>query len=170
MKTQQVRAGLGLQHDFLLLDLDSDGEWELGRFHHDPRAVHLHDDLVRYMADTLEWIPTFNPARREAHRGLCMWGPTLIMVEGAAVAERVFGLWADLFSVGPPVLSLTGSYSWVEPDDAPPTGERVTQLQGGYDRLEFGRDDVVGVLRQLVAWCSLVRLGGGRLYLSHFGV
>ncbi len=157
-------------HDFLLLDLDSDGEWELVRFHYDPRAVHLHDDLVRYMGDTLEWIPTVNPARREPHRGLCMWGPTLIVAEGAAVAERVFALWAELFSVGPPVLTLTGSYSWVESDDAPTAAERVTQLEGGYDRLEFDRDEVVGVLRQLVGWCGQVRSGGGRLYLCHFGV
>jgi hypothetical protein len=161
---------LGLQHDFLLLDRNADGEWELGRFHHDPRAVHLHDDLVRYMGDTLTWVSTVNPARREPHRGLCMWGPTLIEAEGAAVAERVFGLWAELFAVGPPVLSLTGAYSWVVPDDAPPTGERVTQLEGGYDRLEFDRDEVVGTLRQLAVWCSRVRSGDGRLYLYHFGV
>lgn len=162
---------MGLQHNFLLLDCDGDGEWELSRFYHDPRAVHLHDDLVRYMGDTLEWIPTVNPARQEPHRGLCMWGPTLIVVEGAEVAERVFGLWAELFAVGPPVLTLTGNYSWVEPDDDPTQSTvRFTQLEGGYDRLEFDRDEVVGVLRQVAAWCGQVRLGGGRLYLNHFGV
>lgn len=160
---------MGLQHDFLLLDRDTDGEWEPGRFHHDPRAVHLHDDLVRYIGDTLAWVPTVNPARREPHHGLCMWGPTLIEAEGAAVAERVFGLWAELFEVGPPVLSLTGSYSWPASDD-PPGGERVTQLEGGYDRLEYDRDEVVGVLRQVAAWCGTVRSGGGKLYLCHFGV
>jgi hypothetical protein len=159
-----------LQHDFLLLDRDTDGEWELGQFHHDPRAVHLHDDLVRYMGDTLARVPTVNPARREPHRGLCMWGPTLIEAEGAAVAERVFGLWAELFAVGPPVLALTGSCSWPASDDDPPAGERVTQLEGGYDRLQFDRDEVVGVLRQVAAWCGRVRSGGGKLYLCHLGV
>ena len=66
---------MGLNHDFLLLNRDRDGEWELRRFIHDPRSIHLHDDFVRYIQDTLAWIPTTNPARREPHRGLCMWGP-----------------------------------------------------------------------------------------------
>jgi hypothetical protein len=94
-----------------------------------------------------------------------MWGPTLIVAEGAAVAERVFALWAELFS-----LALTGSYGWVEPDDARTAAERGTQLEGGYDRLEFDSDEVVGVLRHLVGWCGQVRSGGGRLYLYHGGV
>lgn len=161
---------MGLLHDFLLLDLDSDGGWELGRFHNDPRAVHLHDDLVRYMGVTLKWIPTVNPARREPCRGLCMWGPTVIVAEGAAVAERVFALWAELFSLGPSVLALTGSLRCLEPDDASTALDRGAQPEGGYDRLEFDRDEVVGVLRHLVGWCGQVRSGGRRLYLYHGGV
>ena len=102
---------LGLNHDFLLLDRVRDGEWEQLRFIHDPRAIHLHDDFVRYMEDTLAWIPTTNPARGEPHRGLCMWGPTLIEAEGASVAERVFGGWAELLAAGPPRLGLTGGFS-----------------------------------------------------------
>jgi hypothetical protein len=161
---------VSLNHDFLLLDRDRDGEWELLRFIHDPRAIHLHDDFVRYMQDTLAWIPTTNPARGEPHRGLCMWGPTLIEAEGAGVAERVFGGWAELLAAGPPRLVLTGGFSWAAEGDAPPAGERVTQLEGGYDRLEFDRDEVIGVLRQLAVWCRQVRSGAGKLYLYHGGV
>jgi len=160
---------VGLNHDFLLLDRDRDGEWEELRFIHDPRAIHLHDDFVRYMQDTLAWIPTTNPGQGP-HHGLCMWGPTLIEAEGAGVAERVFGGWAELLAAGPPRLVLTGGFSWAAEGDAPPVGERVTQLEGGYDRLEFDRDGVVGVLRQLAGWCRQVRSGAGRLYLYHGGV
>jgi hypothetical protein len=162
---------MSLDHDFLLLDRETDGEWELGRFIHDPRSVHLHDDLIRYMADALAWVPTFNPARREPHKGLCMWGPTIIEAEGAPVAERVFRAWADLFDLGPPVLALTGNFSWVVEGDAPPAdAERATPLEGGYDRLEFDREEVVGVLRQLARHTERVRSAGGRLYLLHRGV
>jgi len=161
---------VGLNHDFLLLDRDRDGEWELLRFLHDPRALPLHDDFVRYMQDTLTWIPTTNPARAEPHRGLCMWGPTLIEVEGAGIAERVFRGWAGLLAIGPPVLALTGGFRWAADDAAPPAGERVKQLEGGYDGLEFNRDEVVAVLKQLAGWCGLVRSGAGRLYLYHGGV
>ena len=161
---------MSLNHHFLLVDRARDGEWEPLRFIHDPRAVHLHDDFVRYIQDTLGWIPTTNPARAEPHHGLCMWGPTLIEVEGAGIAERVFVGWAELLAIGPPVLALTGGFTWAAKDDAPPIGERVTQLEGGYHGLEFNRDEVVGVLRKLAGWCGQVRSGAGRLYLYHGGV
>ena len=162
---------MALIHDFLLLDLQIDGEWEAHRFIHDPRVLHLHDDLVRYMEDTLAWIPTFNPTRKETQSGLCMWGPTIIGVEGAGVAERVFRAWADLFAVGPSILSLTGVYSWaVEGDAAPPVGERGSALQGGCDKLAFPRDEVVAVLRQMAEYAGRVQSAGDRLYLLHQGV
>lgn len=161
---------MGLNHNFLLLDRDRDGEWEKVRPFHDGRAIHLHDDFVRYLQDTLAWIPTTNPARREPHRGLCMWGPTLIEVEGAEVAERVFNGWAELLAAGPTPLVLTGSFSWAADCEGPPAGERVSQLEGGYDRLEFDRDQVVGVLRQLARWCGQIRAGEGKLYLYHAGI
>ena len=97
-------------------------------------------------------------------------GPTLIEVEGAEIAERVFAGWAALFALGPTELKLTGSYSWGDEEDSPVGGERVTQLAGGYDQLKFNRDEVVAVLWQLAAWCSQVRQGSGRLYLDHGGV
>lgn len=161
---------MDVSHDFLLLDRARDGEWELLRFIHDPRAIHLRDDFVRYMQDTLAWIPTTNPARGEPHHGLCMWGPTLIEAEGAGVAELVFGGWAQLLAAGPPRVVLTGGFSWDAKDDAPPTGDQVVPLEGGYERLEFDRDEVVGVLRQLAAWCGQVHSGAGKLYLYHLGV
>jgi hypothetical protein len=99
-----------------------------------------------------------------------MWGPTLIETDGAEVAERVFGGWAELLAAGPLRLVLTGGFSWAAKDDAPTTGERVTQLEGGYDRMEFDRDELVGVLRQLAAWCGQVHSGAGKLYLYHGGV
>jgi hypothetical protein len=170
-KEKHEEGTMSLDHDFLLLDRETDGEWEVGRFLHAPRSVQLHDDLVRYMADTLAWVPTFNPARREPHKGLCMWGPTTIEAEGAAIAGRVFRAWADLFALGPPVLVLTGNFSWVAEGEAPHSeAEQVTPLEGGYDRLEFDREVVVGVLRRLAEDCERVRLAGGRLYLFHHGV
>jgi hypothetical protein len=96
---------MSFDHDFLLLDQDVDGQTEFVRFAGDPRGVRLHDDLIQYMVDTLAWIPTTNPSRRHAHRGLCLCGVTIIDTAGAAVAERVFPAWADLFAAGPPILT-----------------------------------------------------------------
>jgi hypothetical protein len=99
-----------------------------------------------------------------------MWGPTLIKSEGAEVAKSVFGGWAGLLAAGPPRLVLTGRFSWPAADDAPAAGERVTQLEGDCERLEFDRDELVGVLKQLAGWCDRVRSGAGKLYLYHGGV
>jgi|JI10StandDraft_1071094.scaffolds.fasta_scaffold45866_6 hypothetical protein len=48
---------MSLNHDFLQVDRERDGDSDLSRFINDPRSLHLHDDLVRYMSDTLAWIP-----------------------------------------------------------------------------------------------------------------
>jgi hypothetical protein len=161
---------MSLNHDFLLLDRETDGEWVLTRFINDPRAIHLHDDLVRYMGDTLAWVPAYNPARQEPHRGLCMWGPTLIDATGAGVAEHVFRAWGELFAAGPPILTLTGNFSWAAEGERPPGAGRATQPEGGYDCLEFDRDEVVRTLRLLAHYAERVRSSGGRLYLLHQGV
>jgi hypothetical protein len=161
---------MSLDHDFVLLDRETDGEWESAKILQDPRTLHLHDDLIRYMADSLVWIPTLNPSRNEPHQGLCMWGPTIIGLEGATIAKSVFQAWANLFALGPPLLSLTGNYCWEGDEDPLPGGDRVTQLEGGYEKLEFDRIAVVAVLRQLASHCEQVEAGGGRLYLLHYGV
>ena len=159
----------GLNHDFLLLDRDVDGEWDLLAFVNDRRALHLHDDVLRYMADTLAWIPTYNPARREQHRGLCWYGPTIIGVDGAETAERVFRGWADLFAAGPSVLMLTGSFGWTVAGD-PDHPSLAEQQRGAYERLEFDRDSLVALLRQLAGYAAEVRAATGRLYLLHDGI
>jgi hypothetical protein len=122
------------------------------------------------MGDTLAWVPTFNPARREQLRGLCLWGPTLIDATGAGVAEHIFRAWGELFAAGPPILTLTGNFTWAAEDERPPRAERATQPEGGYGRLEFNRDAVVRTLRLLAHYAEEVRSSRGRLYLLHQGV
>jgi hypothetical protein len=161
---------VGPYHDFLLLDRESDGKWELTRFIHDPRAIHLPDDLVRYMKDTLAWIPTTNPAMGESQYGLCMWGPTLIESPGAAIALHVFRSWADLLRVGPQKLVLTGPVAWSTEQGGNGTDTTSAQLAGNYERLVIDRDLVVGVLHQLADWCEQVRDNPGKLYIYHGGV
>jgi hypothetical protein len=152
---------MSLNHDFVLLDRAIDGEWELTRFIHDPRAIHLHDNFVRYMLDTLKWIPAYNPSTKTDCLGLNMWGPTLIEHDGAIVAERVFRAWAGLFANGPSMLELTGAYCWREGE---PEGT------GRYEQLRYSRDDIVGVLQTLADYAGQIQMACGRLYLYHGGV
>src|SRR5690348_15303189 len=79
---------------------------------HSAEAVRLDDDLVVYMLDTLNWIPTINPSNPTQWKGwgLNYYGPTVISKVGAPKAARIFGLWADLLDEGPDEYSLTSGY------------------------------------------------------------
>lgn len=152
---------MSLDHDFILLDRTVDGEWEPTRFIHHPLAIHLHDDLIRYILDTLKWIPTHNPSTNHSYYGLNMWGPTLIEQNGAAAGERVFRAWARLFEIGPSTLELTGGYTWL---DGQP------EESGQYARLQYSRDETVPLFDTLADYCSEVQKANGRLYVYHGGV
>lgn len=158
---RQCFLTMSLNHDFILLDRTVDGEWELTRFIHDARAIHVHDDLIRYIFDTLKWIPTHNPGTNRPCYGLNMWGPTLIEQNGAAAGERVFRAWARLFEIGPSTLELTGGYTWL---DGEPEGS------GQYERLQYSRDETVSLFDTIANYCLEVQKANGRLYVYHDGV
>jgi len=151
----------GLFRDFLLLSLAEHPITSYGKFVNDPRAVRLHDDLLGYLWDSLVWLPSYNPAKREPTTGLCRWGPTLIRAEGAVTARRVFTAWADLFDAGPPVLRLTGDWTSVEGE--PPHG-------GGSERLEFDREETIDRLRLLAGSADQVAGSRHDLDILHLGV
>jgi hypothetical protein len=150
----------GLNHSFFLVRTDEFLPMAFGHFVPLPGEVEIHDDLLRYMGDTLAWIPAHNPARGEPCIGLCMYGPTTIHSEGARVAMTVFSAWANLFSLGPRDLDLTGAYGWA--GDDPSAGE--------YERLRLDRDVMCAHLRALAQYSEKVWLGNGELYLLHIGI
>ena len=82
----------GLNHDFMLLASEEHPieNWE--SCYHNPDAVKIHDDVLEYLADTLKWIPTYNPATKRPFQGLCWHGPTVIRESGALVTAKVFSL------------------------------------------------------------------------------
>ena len=161
---------MGLNHDFILLDAETDGTWSVGRFIRDPRAVHLHDDVVGYLWDTLMWIPTLNPATGERGLGLNRWGPTAIEKDGAEIAAAVFSSWAQIFSLGPDPLDLKGPYvlegfatSQDNPDSPP-------KIDGHYERLNIDRGVLLETLNQLSGWCARISTTNAREYLFHGGI
>lgn len=112
-------------------------------------------DLIRYMNDTLNWIPAYNPATSQPCSGLNMWGVTLIEQDGAATGESVFRAWARLLQNGPAIIQLTGAYS---------------EDTGSYEQLRYSRDDTVRVLNTLAEYCVQVKVANGLLYIYHGGV
>jgi len=120
---------------------------------HSPEAVRVADDLVRYIGDTLDWVPSSNPAGGESRQtGLNYFGPTIIDPPATAQLARIIRSWIAIFRLGPERLQLRGW--WSETDQA-------------YERLEFERAALIAVLEQLEAMTE--RVGPGE-YLVHLGI
>ncbi len=149
-------------HDFLLLPRTEASYSDYSRFIGDPRAISLEDDLIRYIADTLDWIPTRNPARDEPHRGLCFYGPTVIEAAGASAAVTIFDSWSAIFARGPERLKLKGGWTMIEDDP--------TNKGGEYQELNVDRDEVVRKLRQFADYARKVLETNGDYFILHLGV
>jgi hypothetical protein len=100
----------GLNHEFLLLSREQYPYAEYMQWINNPKAIHLHDDLMHYLDDSLRWITCYNPAKRMLrHKGLNFYGPTVIKSDGAVVLQRVLE--------GVPIVAVTAypmSYSRVK--------------------------------------------------------
>ncbi|HVF87091.1 MAG TPA: hypothetical protein VM866_05845 [Pyrinomonadaceae bacterium] len=151
----------GLYHDFFLVSRKEHDFSDYMFFINSPNSLKIPDDLIRYMLDTMNWLSTYNPAKSEDHKGLCLYGPTVIRTEGAGTAAKVFRSYADLFSNDPKKLRLTGPWS---------AEEGKPRAEGGYQQIEFERDMVVGELRQLAADLDRVAESDDEMYVLHLGI
>ena len=151
-------------HDFHLLERS---EFEYGiykKFYNHPDAVQIHDDLLRYIGDSLKWIPCHFPKRPRTlieRSGLNLIGFTIIKEEGASIAHDVFSLWAELFRHGPEVLQLTGGWTWID-------GEPMES--GEFSTIVQNREKLVASLKTVAEYAKSVSESQGRLYLLHMGI
>jgi hypothetical protein len=53
----------GLNHDFLLLSVREYAYGDYMKLINHRKAIHIHDDVMHYLADTLNWVMCYNPAR-----------------------------------------------------------------------------------------------------------
>lgn len=149
-------------HDFLLLPESGNNYADYMKHINSPDAIKVDDSLlVRALQDTLNWIPSINPANPTEWQGygLNYYGPTVINRTGAAKASRVFRLWAELLKEGPEELELTGSYEWIE-GEAPSTGH--------YETITTARDTIVNAFLTIATLAE--RAASGNFYLLHLGI
>jgi len=147
-------------HDFVLVATAEHSPADYLQLLHHPNAIHVHDDVLHYIGDSLTWIPSLNPATGKHGHGLNFYGPTAVLVDGAAVAARVFKAWAGVFKLGPSDLVLTGSWTMVEGDPS----------AGAYERFRSSRDDLVTAFENIAVWCDLVEGSAGARFLMHLGI
>jgi hypothetical protein len=152
----------GLQHDFLLLSSLEHTYVDYMKWINNPGAVQIHDDVLTYIQDTLSWITCYNPAKRMMkHKGLNFCGPTVIKKDGAADAANIFSAWANLFSVGPKMIELTGNYGWIEGKN---------KETGSYSKINIDRDAIVEIFKELAEFSRQVAESEDKLFILHLGI
>jgi len=156
-------------HDFLLLSRIDYDYTDYMKLINNRHALRIHDNLIHYIADTLRWITCYNPAKKglPKHKGLNLYGPTIIKSDGAEAAWKVFRAWADLFSIGPKEIELKGYYILDEGEG----GLEVVEERGGqYEKLSFKRDEIMRQFKKVASYCREVSEGGEEVFLLHLGV
>jgi len=157
-----------LIHEFGLIRSNSCDYYELSElgYHGVRRRLHnvvgLHDDVLRYIADSLNWIPSYNPVHRKPRKqmGLNLCGITAIDRDGATIAQRIFAGWAFLFSQAPSRINVMVPDAY-ESDPADDWRRSMASLD---------KAEIVGKLRELALNCNRVRRSAGNLSLWHLGI
>jgi len=142
---------VALQHEFVFVsnekgELSSeDFSWHDREFFYKDgmvveECVIFSDEIVLYVSDFLQWIPTYNPFKKEKGFGIHYYGITKIEKEGAEIAINLFRSLVNLFSLGPEKIELTGSFQWTVECDT----------DGEYEHLVFNRDILCTELESLI--------------------
>ena len=154
---------MSLEHEFFLVPNTVSYQELMGSNEKNPDildSIDLSDDLIQYIADSLNWIPCKNPAismTREV-KGINYYGVTLFDQTSAATMKSIFTAWHSLFSNSPEKLELTGEF----------VVSSKKNILGEYECLIFIRDDVLELLERLLSMID--RLKEENLYLYHLGI
>ena len=124
--------------------------------------VLIADRLMRYMYDTLIWIPSTHSSglkKREA-MGLFLYGATIIDRNGAEIFYRVIKSWANLFSICPAEFELNGGVMINS------TGKVSKPMK--FYMIKVKTDELVSNLTNLAGYAEQVKKGD--YYILHFGI
>ncbi|MDQ0114049.1 coagulation factor 5/8 type-like protein [Paenibacillus harenae] len=112
---------MSLTHEFYLLsgdfDLNDRYEWyRTNRYTWAEKSV-VSDEIIQYMMDFLNWLPSYNPETKESHRGLNYYGVTVINKPGAEKLIKILDKWLKLIEEAPDTFSLRGDTVWKEEEN-----------------------------------------------------
>ncbi|PGM49020.1 hypothetical protein [Bacillus sp. AFS053548] len=112
---------MGLEHEFYLVPdtVNVSRIWKLRENNNDIESVRIHDDIIQYIMDSLNWIPSKNPSisGNLNRKGLNYYGETLFEQQASEKIIAIFTSWRDLFINGPKVLKLRGVFVYGEDDE-----------------------------------------------------
>ena len=141
-------------HEFVVVNREEHAPNDYLSLAHSPNAVKMPDDLVRYIADSLDWLAAITPAPSRTLRGtgLNYYGPTIIEADEAPHLARLFRAWAAIFKEAPGAFELTGYWS---------------STANEYERIPFKKDAVVTIFERVAELAESIT---PNRYLLHFGI
>lgn len=75
------------------------------------KEVHLDDNLILYIIDTLKWVKTFSKLENNIEKnGLNYHGITYFKDEGIKKFKNIFFHWKNIFNLGEDVIELEGIF------------------------------------------------------------
>ena len=75
------------------------------------KEVHLDDNLILYIIDTLKWIKTFSKLENNIEKnGLNYYGITYFKDEGIKKLKNILFNWKNIFNLGEDVIELEGIF------------------------------------------------------------
>lgn len=128
--------------------------------------VHISYAVLAYFSETLEWVPTINPAARledgtcRSGHGMNLFGPTVINKDGGALFARICDGWARLFACGPERINLYMGLS----TDVDEHGNETTTL----NKPCVPRDELIRDLETLADFGRKAAIG--EFFILHLGV
>jgi len=140
-------------HDFVLIPNNVYESMDFFGIHiykeeHPENVTELSDDLFLYMKDSLKWIETFHLGNHRSQFGFNYHGRSIVDRSGALKLSKVLAAWHSLFTQAPDIISLTGSYSWIE-------GESP-EMSGEYEKLIFNKHRTLSTLERLISFANKV--------------
>jgi hypothetical protein len=112
---------MALNHEFFFLPndlyLNDRIEWYYHNRNTWKNKIELSDDIVSYLIDFLNWVPTYNPETKIEGFGLNYYGVTLIYNEGSMKLLKILESWSSLIHEAPDIINFKGPTVWREEED-----------------------------------------------------
>lgn len=158
---------MALIHDFILVKTDHEPPFDLfyllmlkDEAKRD-MVVHIPDDLILYIIDTMKWVCSYNPFNNEKQYGLYYHGLSLLKEDGIRTLNSIAQAWLSLFTVAPDIITLTGPYVTIE-------GE--PDIPGEYEIITFSKNDIITRINKLVELTSKAMDSEENYMILHHGI
>ncbi|WP_168124045.1 coagulation factor 5/8 type-like protein [Paenibacillus sp. HB172176] len=155
---------MSLNHEFFLLPNDFQISDRIDWYYHNRNTwknkVEIPDDIILYIFDILNWIPTFNPESKVAGHGLNYYGVTFIHKEGVEKLLKILGKWCELILEAPDIINFKGPTVWREEENGDTFWEET--------RIKIAKRVYLNEIEGLMKFAEQALIN--EQYIMHYGI